>query len=73
MQKDFITVTPDSGNGNGSVTVKASQNSGTSKRSSTISITGGGMTRKVAVSQNGRTSVQVIICGSGGYIEKRTI
>ena len=28
MQKDFITVTPDSGNGNGSVTVKASQNSG---------------------------------------------
>lgn len=26
MQKDFITVTPDSGNGNGTVTVAASQN-----------------------------------------------
>ena len=41
MQKDFITVTPDSGNGNGTgtVTVAASQNPTTSQRSSFIEVT----------------------------------
>ena len=38
MQKDFITVTPDSGNGNGTVTVAASQNPTTSQRSSFIEV-----------------------------------
>lgn len=48
MQKDFITVTPDSGNGNGTVTVAASQNPTTSQRSSFIEVSGGGITRRIS-------------------------
>lgn len=40
MQKDFITVTPDSGSGNRTVTVAAEENTGNS-RSSSIAISGG--------------------------------
>lgn len=40
MQKDFITVTPDSGNSDGTVTVQALGNS-EDARSTTITISGG--------------------------------
>ena len=52
MQKDFITVTPDSGNGNGTVTVAASQNPTTSQRSSFIEVSGGGITRRISGNQD---------------------
>lgn len=52
MQKDFITVTPDSGAGDKIVTVAAEPNRFTSERSSSINISaGGGMTRTVKVIQ----------------------
>lgn len=43
MNKDFLTITPESGEGGGTtdVTVQASQNSGNA-RTSTITISGGG-------------------------------
>lgn len=42
MQKDFLTITPDSGGGGSQeVTVKASANTGNA-RSTTITISGGG-------------------------------
>ena len=51
MKKDFLTITPDSGGGGTTdVTVQASQNSGNS-RTSTITISGGGITRTINVSQ----------------------
>ena len=50
MQKDFLTITPDSGGGSQAVTVKASPNTGNA-RSTTITISGGGMTRTIEVSQ----------------------
>lgn len=50
MQKDFITVTPDSGNGTATVTVAAAPNTGNARNSS-IAISGGGMTRTVKVNQ----------------------
>ncbi len=50
MQKDFITVTPDSGNGDGTITVSVSENTGEA-RSSSITISGSGMTKVVDVSQ----------------------
>lgn len=51
MNKDFLTITPDSGGrGTADVTVQASQNQGSS-RTSTITISGGGMTRTIKVSQ----------------------
>ena len=40
MNKDFLTITPDSGRGTADVTVQASQNQGSS-RTSTITISGG--------------------------------
>lgn len=40
MQKDFLTITPDSGGGSQAVTVKASPNTGNA-RSTTITISGG--------------------------------
>lgn len=50
MQKDFLTITPDSGEGSQEVTVQAGANSGNA-RTSTITISGGGMTRTIEVSQ----------------------
>lgn len=41
MQKDFLTITPDSGEGSQEVTVQAGANSGNA-RTSTITISGGG-------------------------------
>lgn len=48
--KDFITATPDSGTGGGTVTVSASKNIG-KERSSSIIISGGGITRTINISQ----------------------
>ena len=51
MEKDFITVTPDSGTGNATVTVVASENSGQDERSTSISISGGTMKRTLSINQ----------------------
>lgn len=50
MKKDFLTITPDSGRGSQAVTVKASPNTGNA-RSTTITISGGGITRTIDVIQ----------------------
>ena len=50
MQKDFLTITPDSGGGSQEVTVQAGANAGNA-RSTTITISGGGITRTIDVSQ----------------------
>lgn len=50
MQKDFIVVTLDSGNGDATVTVVASENIG-NERSSALNVAGGSMTRTISVSQ----------------------
>jgi len=42
MQKDFLTITPDSGGGSQEVTVQAGANTGNA-RSTTITISGGGV------------------------------
>ena len=50
MQKDFLTITPDSGEGSQEVTVQAGANYGNA-RSTTITISGGGIARTIDVSQ----------------------
>lgn len=50
MQKDFLTITPDSGGGSQEVTVQAGANYGDA-RSTTITISGGGIDRTIDVSQ----------------------
>lgn len=71
MKKDFITTTPDTGSGNGTVSVKADENAGGS-RSTFITITGGGITRTIPISQKA-IPINVIIVGGGGNIIKTTI
>lgn len=51
MQKDFLTITPDSGEGSQEVTVQAGANYGNA-RSTTITISGGGIARTIDVSQS---------------------
>lgn len=54
MKKDFLTITPESGGGGSqAVTVKSSSNTGNA-RSTTITISGGGITRTIDVIQAGR-------------------
>lgn len=50
MQKDFITVTPDSGNGDSIITVITPTNSEVT-RNTTLIISGGGITKTIEVSQ----------------------
>lgn len=50
MQKDFIIITPDNGSSDTTVTVVASENTG-SARSSSVAISGGGMTRVIRGNQ----------------------
>lgn len=53
MKKDFITVSPDNGNSDGTVTVQASGNNGDT-RSTTITISGGGIPRTITINQEGK-------------------
>ena len=71
MKKDFITATPDTGSGNGTVNVKADKNTGGS-RSTFITITGGGITRTISISQKAGP-LNLILVGAGGNIIKTTI
>lgn len=50
MQKDFLTITPDFGEGSQEVTVRAGANYGDA-RSTTITISGGGIARTIDASQ----------------------
>lgn len=71
MKKDFITATPDTGSGNGTVNVKADKNTGGS-RSTFITITGGGVTRTIPISQE-TAPIGIIVVGADGNIIKTTI
>lgn len=54
MQKDFITATPDTGGGNGTINVTASKNTSSSNRKSTISIiSGAGISKTIDIFQSG--------------------
>lgn len=50
MQKDFITVTPDSGGGNGTISVLASKNTG-GTRATMLIISGNGVSKGVPIIQ----------------------
>ena len=54
--QSWITVSPASGTNNGSFTVTCAANSSTSMRSGTVTITGGGITKTISISQEGTVS-----------------
>lgn len=51
MKKDFITATPDTGGGNGTINVTASKNTGNA-RSTAISIAGSGCSKTISITQD---------------------
>lgn len=53
MQKDFITATPDTGGGNGTINVTASKNTSSYGRSTSLIISGAGVTKTIDISQSG--------------------
>jgi mannan endo-1,4-beta-mannosidase len=54
--QSWITVSPTSGSNNGSFTVSVTANTATTARTGTVTVTGGGITRTVAVTQAGATA-----------------
>ena len=72
MDKDFITVSPsEGGQGVTKLSVQAAINEGGS-RSTFITITGGGVTRTIPISQEA-APIDIIVVGAGGNIIKTTI
>ena len=52
MNKAFITVTPDTGQNNGTLSVNADKNENYASRYATFKVEGGGITRSVSIEQN---------------------
>lgn len=52
MKKAFITVTPDTGQNNGTLSVNADKNENYASRYATFKVEGGGITKSVSIEQN---------------------
>lgn len=52
MNKAFITVTPDTGSNNGTLSVNADKNENYASRYATFKVEGGGITKSVSIEQN---------------------
>lgn len=71
---NWISVSPQGGSGGTGVVVKASANANTSVRSGTLTLqTTSGLTKILSLSQFGRSSIELLVGGSGGYLTKLTI
>lgn len=68
MQKDFITATPDTGGSNGTINVTASKNT-SSERSTSLTISGEGVTKTVNIDQKKGISIAVIVGQSGNILK----
>ena len=68
MQKNFITASPDTGDGNGTINVTASKNT-SSERSTNLTISGAGVTKTVNINQKKRISIAVIVGQKGNILK----
>ena len=57
----WLSVAPASGANNGSTTISATANTGTSSRTGTVTVSGGGLTRTISVTQSGTTAANFSI------------
>lgn len=74
MKKDFITVTPDNGTGDRTITVQADSNKLLESRSASLTIGASGISKTISVNQHG--SVQVfayILDANGDYLSSKVI
>jgi len=74
----WLSVAPASGTSNGSFNVSATANTGTMNRSGTVTVTGGGITRQIAVTQAGQggstgsvTATGMVTSSSGWFTEEQ--
>jgi len=74
----WLSVAPVSGTNNGSFTVSATANAGTTARNGTVTVTGGGISRPIAVTQAGQssptesvTATGVVTSSSGWFTEEQ--
>lgn len=74
----WLTVAPTSGTNNGSFSVSATANTATTARSGTVTVTGGGISRPIAVTQAGQgaptgsvTATGVVTSSSGWFSEEQ--
>ncbi|MBM0105374.1 cellulase family glycosylhydrolase [Steroidobacter sp. S1-65] len=63
--QSWLTVAPASGNNNGSFTVTATANSASTARTGTVTVSGGGISRPIAVTQAGQSSPIGSVTASG--------
>ena len=68
MQKDFIIATPDTGDKNGTINVTASKNT-SSERSTSLTISGEGVTKTVNINQKKGISIAVIVGQKGNILK----
>ncbi|WPR72130.1 chondroitinase-B domain-containing protein [Flavobacterium sp. NG2] len=57
----WLSISPSSGTNNGSITVTATANTTTTSRSGTLTVIGGGLTRTLTITQDGKPSGAVLI------------
>jgi len=68
----WLTVSPASGTNNGSINITATANTGTAARTGTITVTGGSITRTVAVTQAGTETPTYTVTITNGTTDKST-
>ena len=74
MKKDFITVTPDNGTGDRTITVQADSNELLESRSASLTIGASGISKTISVNQHGFVRViAYILDANGEYLSANVI
>ena len=71
--QSWLSANPTSGVNNGSFSVSATANTATASRSGTVSVTGGGITRTVGVTQAGQSSTSIVYQMENGTVGGGTV
>jgi mannan endo-1,4-beta-mannosidase len=77
--QNWLSVSPISGTSNGTLTVSAIANTGTVSRSGTVTVTGGGLSRTIAVTQAGvsvpagSVSASAVVTSSSGWFSEQQL
>ena len=74
MKKDFITITPDNGTGDRTITVQADSNELLESRSASLTIGASGISKTISVNQHGSVEVfAYILDANGDYLSSKVI
>jgi mannan endo-1,4-beta-mannosidase len=76
--QSWLSASPTSGNGNGNFTLSAAANTATTSRSGTVTVSGGGFTRTIAVTQagvstGGAVTASGLVTSSSGWFSEEQV